>query len=222
MIVLLLIGHLTYNTLSPMAKSVSSQKLRSPRDPAARRAEILAAAERLLVEQGAAFLTMRAVALAAGVSLGHLQHYFAHRDGLLLGLAQLWADRFRAGFGRRLGPKPSPQDLMNAFADEVLAEVETPEGSLGIWEFWIAAARDAETARIANGLYRPIYQAFAEALAAAGIADAPMRARLIVGMVEGTTMLAAHDGKPAALRRKLRPALHAAIRTLATTPPDRG
>lgn len=62
------------------------------RDPEGRRRAILSAAAEILVEQGAAALTHRAVAARAGVSLGSTTRYFASIDELQEAALGLLAD----------------------------------------------------------------------------------------------------------------------------------
>ncbi|QIM16007.1 TetR family transcriptional regulator [Leucobacter insecticola] len=65
---------------------------RRRRDPEARRREILHAAAELIVENGAATLTHRAVAARAGVPLGSTTQYFTSIDDLRESALQQLAD----------------------------------------------------------------------------------------------------------------------------------
>ncbi|WP_280404011.1 TetR/AcrR family transcriptional regulator [Nocardia brasiliensis] len=79
---------------------------RRRRDPAQRRAEIIAAAETIIAEHGVGALTHRAVAQQAGLSPGSATYYFETLDEILIaalqnslnhldGLMTVWADTFR-------------------------------------------------------------------------------------------------------------------------------
>lgn len=70
------------------------------RDPEARRREILAAACELVVENGAASLTHRAVAARAGVPLGSTTQHFASIDEIREAALQLLADEIDESLAR--------------------------------------------------------------------------------------------------------------------------
>lgn len=78
-----------------MAPEVSRQRRR--RDPAQRRAEIIAAAESIIADQGVGALTHRAVAQHAGLSPGSATYYFETIDDVLLAALQNSVDRFDDG-----------------------------------------------------------------------------------------------------------------------------
>ncbi|MFI6570756.1 TetR/AcrR family transcriptional regulator [Nocardia fluminea] len=63
------------------------------------RDRILDALETLLLERGAAQMTLDKVAAAAGVSKGGLLYHFKSKDALLVGLVQRLGDRARAQLG---------------------------------------------------------------------------------------------------------------------------
>lgn len=70
------------------------------RDPEARRREILVAASELVVENGAASLTHRAVAARAGVPLGSTTQHFASIDEIREAALQLLADEIDESLAR--------------------------------------------------------------------------------------------------------------------------
>lgn len=70
------------------------------RDPAARRREIIIAASELVVENGAASLTHRAVAARAGVPLGSTTQHFASIDEIREAALQLLADEIDESLAR--------------------------------------------------------------------------------------------------------------------------
>ena len=70
------------------------------RDPEGRRREILIAASELVVENGAASLTHRAVATRAGVPLGSTTQYFASIDEIREAALQLLADEIDESLAR--------------------------------------------------------------------------------------------------------------------------
>jgi len=61
-----------------------------------RRAEILAAATRIFLEEGVAHATMRRIAAAVGVSPTALYVYFPDKDAILTAIAEAWFAEFLA------------------------------------------------------------------------------------------------------------------------------
>lgn len=73
---------------------------------AQRRAALLDTAEELLVTAGSAELSMRAVAAAAGVRLGHLQYYFPSRADLVAAVLERVLTRTEQRLAPLLAPAP--------------------------------------------------------------------------------------------------------------------
>jgi len=93
-------------------------------DAAANRERILCAARTLLAEQGAAALTMQAVATAAGVGKGTVFHRFGDRDGLTQALLGEYMRNFQDAFLHGpppLGPGAPPAERLEAFVVELVA-----------------------------------------------------------------------------------------------------
>lgn len=88
-----------------------------------RRAAIARALWRVVDEQGWTKATMREVASEAGVSLGHVQHYFASRTELLTFAmefsAEQTADRVARGMAA-LDQPPHPRDVLRLVLVEML------------------------------------------------------------------------------------------------------
>lgn len=87
-------------------------------DAAANRARILVAARRLLAEQGAAGVSMDAVAAAAGVGKGTLFRRFGDRAGLTQALLDDFMREFQDAFlsgPPPLGPGAAPAARLEAF-----------------------------------------------------------------------------------------------------------
>jgi len=92
-------------------------------DAAANRRRILAAARKLLAEQGVEGLTMQAVASAAGVGKGTVFHRFGDRDGLTGALIDEYMREFQDSFLRGpppLGPGAPPEERLEAFVAELV------------------------------------------------------------------------------------------------------
>lgn len=83
-----------------------ARKTSTPRDGAARRADVIAAAIVVMAERGYAGASLREVASAAGIEKGHLTYYFRTKDDLLHEIVGDLHQRFLDGFGRWVGPTP--------------------------------------------------------------------------------------------------------------------
>ncbi|MBP1325924.1 DNA-binding transcriptional regulator YbjK [Leucobacter exalbidus] len=96
------------------------------RDPEARRREILAAATQLIVENGAASLTHRAVAARANVPLGSTTQHFSSIDDIRDAALQVLADETDVALARMATliddvvahPEPFVDVLIEFLADE--------------------------------------------------------------------------------------------------------
>lgn len=80
--------------------------MRRRRDPEAARAEILAAAEQLVFEQGPQGLKIKAVAQAAGMTHPTILHHFGSASGLLQALQQHFSRQIRESFVNALHDSP--------------------------------------------------------------------------------------------------------------------
>jgi AcrR family transcriptional regulator len=92
-------------------------------DAARNRARLLEAAARLVREQGAANLTMEAVAAAAAVGKGTVFRRFGDRTGLLMALLDHSERKFQAAFMSGpppLGPGAGPVERLSAFGVTLL------------------------------------------------------------------------------------------------------
>jgi AcrR family transcriptional regulator len=97
-------------------------------DAAANRERILCAARRLLAEQGAAGLSMNAVAAAAGVGKGTIFRRFGDRDGLTTALLDAHTADLQNAFlsgPPPLGPGAPPRERLEAFMRALVAFTDT-------------------------------------------------------------------------------------------------
>ncbi|THA82215.1 TetR/AcrR family transcriptional regulator [Streptomyces sp. A0592] len=144
-------------------KPVSPESTEGPVHPPAptpkghqRRAALLDAAEHVLGSAGGAELTMRAVADAAGVRLGHLQYYFPARSDLLTALL----DRVLASSLARVAALAGAGDAAGdpaAVLDTLLGDHDDPSLVRLFTEVWAMAAHDEAAA----GAVRAFYAAYA-------------------------------------------------------------
>ena len=90
--------------------------MRRRRDPEAARAEILAAAEQLVFEQGPQGLKIKAVAQAVGMTHPTILHHFGSASGLLQALQQHFSRQIRESFMTTLQDSPpGPEKWLSLF-----------------------------------------------------------------------------------------------------------
>jgi AcrR family transcriptional regulator len=109
-------------------------------DAKARRRDILASAEKLLAESGYAGLTMRAIAVGAGVSSGTVYQYFDGKEDVFVALMSGRLEEVQAtldGFDRGLG--------IAGLLREILPQVRE------IWRLFGRSAQQWESKVLAGG-----------------------------------------------------------------------
>jgi AcrR family transcriptional regulator len=117
-------------------------------DHAERREIFAAAALRVIMREGEAGLTVRAVAAEAGFTTGALTHYFQSKDQLLIEASELSARLVREQMERaeRTAPALAAVRKVVAFALPLTGE------SRGYWRIWLAywerSSYDPEVARV--------------------------------------------------------------------------
>jgi DNA-binding transcriptional regulator YbjK len=115
---------------------------RRPRDPAARRAALAAAAIEVIAEVGIGRTTHRAVAARAGLPLGATTYYFPTLDDLIAaGLRQATED-LRADLDQRAPALREAHDLPAALTDLALSWLDDRGQAQIEYELFVAAARD--------------------------------------------------------------------------------
>ena len=154
-----------------------------------RRTEILEATLRLLAREGAAPLTMRAVAAEANVPLTATTYYFESKDELILEAWRLHAEREAARVSRateaiasRLSP-PEVADRMARFVQDGLGPAR--ESLLAEFELLVQAARQPELEELTRVWHQAIREQVREILAAAGSTQPELDARLVVAITAG-------------------------------------
>lgn len=164
-----------------------------------RRAQILAAALRCFRRQGFMATTTAAICAEAGMSPGHLFHYFKTKDDIVAAIAE--HDRAQAAAAiRRIA---AADDLVSALAAAAAPEADHGEygldGQLGL-ELHAEAARNPKVAEALRQNYRGIQADLQAAIARAqglGTVDPGLdpvgAAILIMALFEGVERGAAAD-----------------------------
>lgn len=158
-----------------------------------RLATVLAEAEQMLIDEGFAALTMRGLAERCGMALGNLQYYFPSKSDLVAALVENIYQRHHHLLTNHTNITADPHQAMEAVLRYILDDICKPEGSTLFWELWVLAARD----EAANSAMTKFYQA-EQNLIEQSIARlnpklptrmARLRAKAIMGMMEGSTLL---------------------------------
>jgi AcrR family transcriptional regulator len=169
-------------------------------DAEARRRDILTSAEKLLAESGYAGLTMRAIAVGAGVSSGTLYQYFEGKEDVFVALMAGRLEELRAtldGLDRTIGIRgvlreilPQVRDLWRLFGR-----------SAQQWESKVLAGgprgkRAAASAAVFRRMARALERALREAAAASGqtLVDHPVMAYWVWDSLIGLADDIVHGG----------------------------
>lgn len=176
----------------------------------ARREAILASATAVLARHGAHGFRLRAVAVAAGLGLSHVQYYFASLEILLGALV----DRYLADWNARLDE--TAQDLPSMI-DAVLDSQIQGEDCRLLWELWAMSSRDPAADVALTRFYAAYLERVASLVSATRPDLGPETARdcavLIVALIEGLSILRG-AGREAALAPRARKQVRAAVEAL--------
>lgn len=108
---------------------------------------ILATAQKILVEKGLANLTIRSVANALGISVGNLAYYFPSKDSLLQALVGYVLDGYREVFEQAY--RDFPDDSRQRFKAMIRYSIEDakkPEVQGFFYQFWGLSKHNAQVA----------------------------------------------------------------------------
>jgi len=176
-----------------------------------RRAEIIAAAIRVLSRDGLAETTTRKIAAEAGVNQATLRYYFGSKDDLLFAVLQdmmrITREVVRAGTPTDKGLHEALSESIRAFWAHV---EESPELQIMQYELTLYALRHPESAWLAKQQYDG-YSAVVEILLQHGFDKAQLPcslpiaelARFIVGGLDGLILQFISDRDTTRARRDL-------------------
>jgi TetR/AcrR family transcriptional regulator, transcriptional repressor of bet genes len=172
-----------------------------------RRRQIAGAVWRIAAQRGLEAVSMREVALEAGVSIGRVQHYFASKDEIVLfatGHLREQIER-RLAQGIAAAPRPlTPQRTLRAILLALLpTDAEGRTGALvGIAMFIRALNEPGLAARYRQGRVRLVTAVTEQIASAAPDADAELTAQSLLALVSGLSsdLLLGHLEVPDALR----------------------
>lgn len=120
----------------------------------ARIEEILDAAAEVLIDQGYKKLTLRQIAMQAGIKVGNLTYYYSTKEALLKDLLEkiLFAyleemDRILAASGEE------PEDRFVAIIEYLIEDLNTQRTTRFFPELWALANHDTYTSELMDNMY---------------------------------------------------------------------
>jgi AcrR family transcriptional regulator len=153
-----------------------------------RRDEILEVARRVLVGDGWDRFVVREIAAGVGITLGHLQYYFATRDDLLEAVVRAEFARNQAEIRAIAGGPGAPADRLASIARHLL-RVWGRDGGRVYAVMSLLAMHHPRFRALHRAVYRAFYQALVPTLAAlrpdASGAELLATARLVTTIVDG-------------------------------------
>jgi DNA-binding transcriptional regulator YbjK len=156
---------------------------------AERRAAILDATVRLMVREGLAAVTHRAVAREAGVPLAATTYYFASKDELVVEALEILVKDEIARVGERAGALgeelASPSRSAAAVAEVLFPDAEAAGGLLAKFEVYLEAARRPGLRATAAHWQHAFTDLSESALTLAGASNPGRLAPLLVAGVDG-------------------------------------
>ena len=165
---------------------------------AQRRSVLIEAAADLLLEQGLAALSHRAVASRAGLPLASTTYYFASADDLrdeaLQHIAEAWGTRARAV----VDALPAQLDATRA-AEAVVSIIgaDTPSAQLLLtYERYLEAGRHQRLRSVVVAWNTHVRELVGEVLLRAGFPADEDQARLVLAVADGVAVTALAEGAP--------------------------
>ncbi|NUR06860.1 MAG: TetR family transcriptional regulator [Nocardioidaceae bacterium] len=124
-----------------------------PKEQAARRQELVAAAGRVIVQRGVRGLRVKDVAAQAGISAGLVSYYYPDLGDLLVDVHEHSVDRFYWSRMRLVEGVPDAPGRLRALAAGGLPSGPDDELCLTLYELHLHAARDRTHAALMTSLF---------------------------------------------------------------------
>lgn len=153
---------------------------------------MLTCANRLLINDGIAEISMRKVADAANVGLGHLQYYFPNKKALQMAMLDCALENLREHHLLNIAPLANPRDRYMGIAQAILEPGMEQDMFLVVQEFWSLARQNPEIAdklrqrQVSSRLF--VGRILMEAAPNLTIADADLRAAQALALLRGAAM----------------------------------
>jgi AcrR family transcriptional regulator len=167
-----------------------------------RRAQLTAAAYKVVAQKGYNDFTIKDIAVEAGLSTGLVHYYFKNKEDLLFKLLKEMNANLRDSLKKVLGELTEPRDKLMAFCDEAFALVEREKAYFYVLiDFW---AQINHHARIRQANVR-LFKSYREEIAAIiqeGVAkgvfmveNVHLTSVIIIALIQGTIIQYAIDGE---------------------------
>lgn len=122
---------------------------------AATRQALVSAARTLFVDGGYAAFSLRSVAKACGVSLGHLQHFFPTKGSLVYAMLDEAAAEYVRVYEGFLGsPEIGAEERLRAAVTYLIEDAWNDRTTRFFVEFWSVTGQDAGAQAVLSKLYR--------------------------------------------------------------------
>jgi AcrR family transcriptional regulator len=184
-----------------------------------RAVSILNAARDTLVAVGVAGLSMRAVAMRVGISLGNLQHYYASKEELIAALLEYMMDGYQSAISDLLTAHPdsTPTERFSLVVGMLWERVQEPETANIFLEVWALSSHGGFAAELVRNVrlreHKAMLQLLRELPGSATKRDLELRASMIVLVIEGLMVQLARKGvRPSARAELAGAAMRAVVR----------
>ena len=184
--------------------------------------DILACAREILAREGYAGLSMRRVAVQAGISLSNVQHYYPNKDLLLEALLLYTMDTFQARIDAISASMADAAPLQRFVStiDMFLEGLTDPVTHALFFEIWALASRNEFASRLMDRMLarerKTIYNLVRGLNGDVGDDELKRRAVLIIAQVEGLMLFRLDRDKRRAEFIAVRESLRKAVVALAT------
>jgi AcrR family transcriptional regulator len=185
---------------------------------------ILQAGRHLLANEGYAGLSMRRVALEAGMTLSNVQHYYGSKDLLLEALLLTTMDEFQARMDRiaaEMRDRPRLDQFLST-ADMFLEQITDPVTHALFFEIWALASRNPFASRLMDLMMererKTVYHLIRGLNPAISDEETMQRAILMVAQIEGLMLFRLDQETRREQFLALRASLRKALLALATMP----
>jgi AcrR family transcriptional regulator len=211
--------------MPPIPDSALKNKASSTTEKGLGRAhDILQAARALLAAKGYAGLSMRRVALAAGMSLSNVQHYYPSRELLLEALLLYTMDLFQAkmdGIAQAMTERPRLDRFLST-VDMFMEEITDPVTHAIFFEIWALASRNAFASSLMDKMLgrerKTVYNLIRGLNPAIPDDEYMQRAILMVAQVEGLMLFRLDRQARREQFEAVRASVRKALLALATVP----
>jgi AcrR family transcriptional regulator len=165
-----------------------------------RRAQLTAAAYKVVAQKGYNDFTIKDIALEAGLSTGLVHYYFKNKEDLLFKLLKEMNAKLRDNLKKALSELSEPKDKLMAFCEEALALVDKEKAYFYVLiDFWAQINHDTKI-RQAN---IKLFQSYRDEIAAIihegtakgvfTVEDVKPTSVIIIALIQGTIIQYAID-----------------------------